>query len=159
MCETSVRRVRGLWDMCRVRHVPCSLVLSVWVSTDHDEIECIAKLWGARVIRRSPEVSKDSSSSLDTIREFIRLRPGTRMITWSHVTCLWPIKTETHRERDLEPIMTMWQRYTVLASSDATRVRPITTCRLCMRYELYWGWWLHLCQWLTHSSVEMTETQ
>lgn len=49
---------------------------SVWVSTDDDEIERVAKAWGAKVHRRSPEVSKDSSSSLETIQEFIRLRPG-----------------------------------------------------------------------------------
>ena len=49
---------------------------SVWVSTDHDEIERVAKVWGAKVHRRSPEVSKDVSSSLATIQEFIRHRPG-----------------------------------------------------------------------------------
>ncbi|KTF73669.1 hypothetical protein cypCar_00049956 [Cyprinus carpio] len=49
---------------------------SVWVSTDHDEIERVARAWGAQVHRRSPEVSTDSSSSLDTIREFSRLNPG-----------------------------------------------------------------------------------
>uniref|UniRef100_A0A673AE16 N-acylneuraminate cytidylyltransferase n=1 Tax=Sphaeramia orbicularis TaxID=375764 RepID=A0A673AE16_9TELE len=38
---------------------------SVWVSTDHDEIEKVAKAWGAKVHRRSPEVSRDSSSSLE----------------------------------------------------------------------------------------------
>lgn len=49
---------------------------SVWVSTDHDEIERVAEVWGAKVHRRSPEVSRDDSSSLATIREFIRQRPG-----------------------------------------------------------------------------------
>ncbi|KAM9440352.1 N-acylneuraminate cytidylyltransferase B-like [Clarias gariepinus] len=70
----------------------CELLDSVWVSTDHDEIERIAKLWGAQVIRRSPEVSKDSSSSLDTIREFISLRPEVDIICHIQATspCLHP---------------------------------------------------------------------
>lgn len=50
---------------------------SVWVSTDHNDIEKVAKAWGAKVHRRSPEVSKDSSTSLETIQEFVRLNPGT----------------------------------------------------------------------------------
>ncbi|KTF93557.1 hypothetical protein cypCar_00011192 [Cyprinus carpio] len=50
---------------------------SVWVSTDHDEIERVAWAWGAKVHRRSPEVSKDSSSSLETIQEFSRIHPAT----------------------------------------------------------------------------------
>uniref|UniRef100_A0A9J8BL88 N-acylneuraminate cytidylyltransferase n=1 Tax=Cyprinus carpio carpio TaxID=630221 RepID=A0A9J8BL88_CYPCA len=58
---------------------------SVWVSTDHDEIERVARAWGAQVHRRSPEVSTDSSSSLDTIREFSRLNPG--CITGVDVIC------------------------------------------------------------------------
>uniref|UniRef100_A0A8C6NHQ4 N-acylneuraminate cytidylyltransferase n=1 Tax=Nothobranchius furzeri TaxID=105023 RepID=A0A8C6NHQ4_NOTFU len=45
---------------------------SVWVSTDHDEIENVAKSWGAKVHRRSPEVSRDCSTSLETIQEFLR---------------------------------------------------------------------------------------
>ncbi|XP_057261176.1 N-acylneuraminate cytidylyltransferase isoform X2 [Pezoporus wallicus] len=44
---------------------------SIWVSTDHDEIEKVAKQFGARVHRRSPEVSQDSSTSLEAIREFL----------------------------------------------------------------------------------------
>ncbi|KAM6909425.1 N-acylneuraminate cytidylyltransferase A [Xenentodon cancila] len=44
---------------------------SVWVSTDHDEIEKVARSMGAKVHRRSPEVSKDSSTSLETIQEFL----------------------------------------------------------------------------------------
>ncbi|RXN19763.1 N-acylneuraminate cytidylyltransferase-like protein [Labeo rohita] len=52
-----------------------ALLASVWVSTDHDEIDRVAKAWGAEVHRRSPEVSKDSSSSLETIQEFSRKHP------------------------------------------------------------------------------------
>lgn len=50
---------------------------SIWVSTDHTDIENVAIAWGAKVHRRSPEVSKDSSTSLETIQEFVRLHPGT----------------------------------------------------------------------------------
>lgn len=44
---------------------------SVWVSTDHDKIEEVAKAWGAQVHRRSPKVSRDSSSSIEAIQEFL----------------------------------------------------------------------------------------
>ncbi|XP_066175701.1 N-acylneuraminate cytidylyltransferase [Sylvia atricapilla] len=44
---------------------------SIWVSTDHDEIEKVAKQFGAQVHRRSPEVSQDSSTSLEAITEFL----------------------------------------------------------------------------------------
>lgn len=48
----------------------------MWVSTDHDDIEKVAKAWGAKVHRRSAEVSRDASTSLETIQEFMRLNPG-----------------------------------------------------------------------------------
>ncbi|KAI3375639.1 hypothetical protein L3Q82_003956 [Scortum barcoo] len=48
---------------------------SVWVSTDHDEIEKVAKSLGAKVHRRSPEVSTDSATSLETIQEFVEHNP------------------------------------------------------------------------------------
>uniref|UniRef100_A0A672J9H9 N-acylneuraminate cytidylyltransferase n=1 Tax=Salarias fasciatus TaxID=181472 RepID=A0A672J9H9_SALFA len=65
---------------------------SVWVSTDHDEIEKVAKSWGAQVHRRSPEVSRDSSSSLETILEFVRLNPEVDVICHIQATspCLHP---------------------------------------------------------------------
>ncbi|XP_059402074.1 N-acylneuraminate cytidylyltransferase B-like [Carassius carassius] len=68
------------------------VVDSVWVSTDHDEIERVARVWGAKVHRRSPEVSKDSSSSLETIKEFIRLRPEVDIVCHIQATspCLHP---------------------------------------------------------------------
>uniref|UniRef100_A0A3B4EVL8 N-acylneuraminate cytidylyltransferase n=1 Tax=Pundamilia nyererei TaxID=303518 RepID=A0A3B4EVL8_9CICH len=44
---------------------------SVWVSTDHAEIKKVAEAWGAQVHQRSPEVSRDSTSSLETIQEFL----------------------------------------------------------------------------------------
>ncbi|XP_046878550.1 N-acylneuraminate cytidylyltransferase A [Hypomesus transpacificus] len=65
---------------------------SVWVSTDHDEIEKVARAWGAQVHRRSPEVSQDSSSSLDTIQQFSRLNPEVDVICNIQATspCLHP---------------------------------------------------------------------
>nr|XP_040039123.1 N-acylneuraminate cytidylyltransferase A isoform X1 [Gasterosteus aculeatus aculeatus] len=65
---------------------------SVWVSTDHDEIEKVARACGAQVHRRSPEVSKDSSSSLDTIQEFCRLNPEVDFVCHIQATspCLHP---------------------------------------------------------------------
>lgn len=61
---------------------------SVWVSTDHSEIEKVAIAWGAKVHRRSPEVSKDSSTSLEAIQEFVRLHAGTPTTPgWSNQIC------------------------------------------------------------------------
>lgn len=48
----------------------------MWVSTDHDEIENVAKQFGAQVHRRSSEASKDSSTSLDAIIEFLNYHNG-----------------------------------------------------------------------------------
>lgn len=60
----------------------------MWVSTDHNDIEKVAKAWGARVHRRSPEVSKDSSTSLETIQEFVKLNPGTLVpVNYPRTTC------------------------------------------------------------------------
>lgn len=66
---------------------------SVWVSTDHDDIEKVARSFGARVHRRSPEVSKDSSTSLDTIQEFIRLNQEVDIVCNIQATspCLHPV--------------------------------------------------------------------
>nr|XP_057922044.1 N-acylneuraminate cytidylyltransferase A [Doryrhamphus excisus] len=65
---------------------------SVWVSTDHDRIEQVALAWGAKVHRRSPQVSRDSSSSLETIQEFIRLNPHVDIVCNIQATspCLHP---------------------------------------------------------------------
>ncbi|XP_029456019.1 N-acylneuraminate cytidylyltransferase isoform X4 [Rhinatrema bivittatum] len=51
---------------------------SIWVSTDSDEIEEEAKRLGSvvQVHRRSSEVSKDTTSSQDTIKEFLQHHPG-----------------------------------------------------------------------------------
>ncbi|XP_057709804.1 N-acylneuraminate cytidylyltransferase A [Corythoichthys intestinalis] len=65
---------------------------SVWVSTDHDEIERVALAWGAQVHRRSPQVSRDASSSLETIQEFLRLNPEVDILCHIQATspCLHP---------------------------------------------------------------------
>ncbi|KAF7694235.1 N-acylneuraminate cytidylyltransferase-like isoform X1 [Silurus meridionalis] len=65
---------------------------SIWVSTDHDEIERVAKNWGAKVHRRSPEVSKDTSTSLETLQEFSRMNPEVDIICNIQATspCLHP---------------------------------------------------------------------
>ncbi|XP_055764991.1 N-acylneuraminate cytidylyltransferase-like isoform X2 [Salvelinus fontinalis] len=75
---------------------------SVWVSTDHDDIEKVAKAWGAQVHRRSPEVSKDSSSSLDTIQEFARLNPEVNVIC--HIQATSPCLHPFHLKEALELI-------------------------------------------------------
>lgn len=62
---------------------------SVWVSTDHNDIEEVAKAWGARVHRRSPEVSKDSSTSLETIKEFVKDNKGMQItVDYPCATCV-----------------------------------------------------------------------
>ncbi|KAM9468284.1 N-acylneuraminate cytidylyltransferase A [Clarias gariepinus] len=65
---------------------------SIWVSTDHDEIERVAQNWGAEIHRRSPEVSKDTSTSLETLQEFSRLHPEVDVICNIQATspCLHP---------------------------------------------------------------------
>uniref|UniRef100_A0A8C7FJK5 N-acylneuraminate cytidylyltransferase n=1 Tax=Oncorhynchus kisutch TaxID=8019 RepID=A0A8C7FJK5_ONCKI len=75
---------------------------SVWVSTDHDNIEKVAMAWGAQVHRRSPEVSKDSSSSLDTIQEFARLNPEVNVIC--HIQATSPCLHPFHLKEALELI-------------------------------------------------------
>lgn len=65
---------------------------SVWVSTDHDDIEEVAKSWGAEVHRRSPEVSRDCSTSLETIQEFLKMKPEVTVLCNIQATspCLHP---------------------------------------------------------------------
>lgn len=72
--------------------VDSELFDSVWVSTDHDDIEKVARSWGAKIHRRSAEVSKDSSTSLDTIQEFVRLNPEVDIVCHIQATspCLHP---------------------------------------------------------------------
>ena len=41
---------------------------SVWVSTDHKDIAAQSRKWGAKVHIRGVEVSKDTSTSLETMQ-------------------------------------------------------------------------------------------
>ncbi|XP_069484549.1 N-acylneuraminate cytidylyltransferase [Ambystoma mexicanum] len=55
--------------------VDSGLFDSVWVSTDDERIMKVAERFGAKVHHRSPEVSKDTTSSFDTIVEFLQHHP------------------------------------------------------------------------------------
>ncbi|XP_029456017.1 N-acylneuraminate cytidylyltransferase isoform X2 [Rhinatrema bivittatum] len=67
---------------------------SIWVSTDSDEIEEEAKRLGSvvQVHRRSSEVSKDTTSSQDTIKEFLQHHPEVDLVGHIQATspCLHP---------------------------------------------------------------------
>ncbi|XP_015228095.1 PREDICTED: N-acylneuraminate cytidylyltransferase-like [Cyprinodon variegatus] len=76
---------------------------SVWVSTDHDEIEKVAKSWGAKVHRRSPEVSRDCSSSVETIQEFLRKNPEVDVVC--HIQCTSPCLHPSHLQQALKKII------------------------------------------------------
>ncbi|MED6246998.1 hypothetical protein ATANTOWER_027668, partial [Ataeniobius toweri] len=64
----------------------------VWVSTDHDEIEKVAKSWGAKVHRRSQKVFRDCSTSLEIIKEFLEKNPEVTVVCNIQTTspCLHP---------------------------------------------------------------------
>lgn len=64
---------------------------SVWVSTDHEDIASESRKWGAKVHMRSPEVSKDTSTSLETMQEFLRHRPEVTMT--GLIQCTSPVLT------------------------------------------------------------------
>lgn len=90
---------------------------SVWVSTDHSEIEKVAKSWGAKVHRRSPEVSRDSSTSLETIQEFVTLNPEVDVICNIQATspCLHPFHLKEALEmitrRDSDSVFSVVRRH------------------------------------------------
>ncbi|XP_023201809.1 N-acylneuraminate cytidylyltransferase-like [Xiphophorus maculatus] len=65
---------------------------SVWVSTDHGEIEKVAKSWGAKVHPRSKKVSRNSSTSLETIQEFLKENPEVTVVCNIQATspCIHP---------------------------------------------------------------------
>ncbi|XP_022092404.1 N-acylneuraminate cytidylyltransferase-like [Acanthaster planci] len=65
---------------------------SVWVSTDHDEIARISEEWGAKVHRRSAEVSHDASTSIETVQEFLKYHPEVELVGQIQCTspCLQP---------------------------------------------------------------------
>ncbi|KAF1380877.1 hypothetical protein PFLUV_G00168590 [Perca fluviatilis] len=90
---------------------------SIWVSTDHDEIEKVAKSWGAQVHRRSPEVSKDASTSLETIREFLEQRKEVEVICNIQATapCLHPFHVKAAlkmiTEEDFDSVFSVVRRH------------------------------------------------
>ncbi|XP_043953459.1 N-acylneuraminate cytidylyltransferase-like [Gambusia affinis] len=65
---------------------------SVWVSTDHDKIGKVAKSLRAKVHRRSEKVSRDNSTSLETIQEFLKKHPEVTVVCNIQATspCLHP---------------------------------------------------------------------
>ncbi|XP_060699226.1 N-acylneuraminate cytidylyltransferase A isoform X1 [Hemiscyllium ocellatum] len=67
---------------------------SVWVSTDHDDIAAVARKFGAQVHRRSAEVSKDTTSSLDTILEFLESHKEVHVV--GHLQCTSPCLHPRH---------------------------------------------------------------
>ncbi|KAG8438543.1 hypothetical protein GDO86_004925 [Hymenochirus boettgeri] len=72
--------------------VDCGGFDSVWVSTDNDEIAAVALQFGAKVHHRCPEVSKDTTSSLETIQEFLISHPEVDIVGNIQATspCLHP---------------------------------------------------------------------
>lgn len=60
---------------------------SVWVSTDHDRIADVALQWGAKVHRRSPEVARDSTSSIESLQEFMYHHPEIDAVGMIQCTC------------------------------------------------------------------------
>ncbi|XP_069764959.1 N-acylneuraminate cytidylyltransferase-like isoform X2 [Narcine bancroftii] len=66
----------------------CGQFDSIWVSTDHDEIANAAIKYGARVHRRGEKVSSDSTSSVDTILEFLEHNEGIDVVC--HIQCTSP---------------------------------------------------------------------
>lgn len=60
---------------------------SVWVSTDHERIAEIATQWGAKVHRRSPEVARDQTSSVETLQEFAFHRQEVDAVGMIQCTC------------------------------------------------------------------------
>jgi len=67
---------------------------SVWVSTDHKDIAAESRKWGAKVHIRGVEVSKDTSTSLETMQEFLRARPEVTMT--GLIQCTSPVLTPDH---------------------------------------------------------------
>nr|XP_019815482.1 PREDICTED: N-acylneuraminate cytidylyltransferase [Bos indicus] len=90
---------------------------SIWVSTDHDEIENVAKQFGAQVHRRSSEASKDSSTSLDAIIEFLNYHNEVDIVGNIQATspCLHPTDlqkvAEMIREEGYDSVFSVVRRH------------------------------------------------
>ncbi|XP_013866043.1 N-acylneuraminate cytidylyltransferase [Austrofundulus limnaeus] len=76
---------------------------SVWVSTDHDEIEKVAKSWGAKVHRRSAQVSEDVTSSVKTIQEFLSKNKDVDIVC--HIQATSPCLHPSHLQGALKKIL------------------------------------------------------
>ncbi|XP_030397253.1 N-acylneuraminate cytidylyltransferase [Gopherus evgoodei] len=106
---------------------------SVWVSTDHDEIEKVAKKFGVKVHRRSAQVSKDTSSSLETIQEFLRHHNEVDIIGHIQATspCLHPddlIKvSKMIREDGYDSVFSVVRRHLFRWSEIKKGVNKVTT--------------------------------
>jgi len=61
---------------------------------DDDEIAEVAIRWGAQVHRRSPQVSKDSTTSLETLQEFLDHRSEVTMTAL--IQCTSPVLNPDH---------------------------------------------------------------
>ncbi|KAL6473571.1 hypothetical protein MHYP_G00171320 [Metynnis hypsauchen] len=77
---------------------------SVWVSTDHDEIERVAEEWGAQVHRRSPAVSKDTSTSMETLLEFSKIEQVADVDIICNIQATSPCLHPHHLKEALEMI-------------------------------------------------------
>ncbi|XP_039254531.1 N-acylneuraminate cytidylyltransferase-like [Styela clava] len=53
---------------------------SIWVSTDHEDIAKVSEQFGAKVHWRSDEVSQDTTSSVETSREFLNHHPEVEFV-------------------------------------------------------------------------------
>ncbi|XP_072922210.1 N-acylneuraminate cytidylyltransferase A-like isoform X1 [Hemitrygon akajei] len=94
---------------------------SIWVSTDHDEIEKVARKYGAQVHRRSAEVSTDTASSLDTIREFLQHHkdPEMHIDVIGNIQCTSPCLLPCHltevvkmmKEKEYDSVFSVVRRH------------------------------------------------
>ena len=115
-----------------------SVADEIWVSTDHDEIERIAKEGGARVHRRSPEVSTDTTTSIAAVQEFVQIqKPKCDVVLLAQATspCITPDHyrklVEKYVECEFDSIFTVtrrhdfrWKEVDETSSSEALNFNP-----------------------------------
>ncbi|XP_067127360.1 N-acylneuraminate cytidylyltransferase A [Centruroides vittatus] len=72
--------------------IDCKKFQSIWVSTDDDDIAQIATSWNVQIHYRSKKVAKDTSSSLESVQEFLNYHPEIGIIALIQCTspCLHP---------------------------------------------------------------------
>ncbi|XP_071960678.1 N-acylneuraminate cytidylyltransferase-like [Antedon mediterranea] len=76
---------------------------SVWVSTDHDEIEKVSREFGASVFRRSAYGARDGASSLESVQEF--LENHQEVTVMALVQCTSPCLQPWHLQAPARMIM------------------------------------------------------